>query len=280
MSAASDRIRPLTRWVAIVVVPFLWLAFLILTFLPDSTGERFAWAIRPHMTSFYIGAGYLGGSWLFLNTFFGKRWHRVQAGFPAITLFTVAMLMATFLHWDRFSHGTLGFNLWLILYAITPFLVPALWLHNRGEDTGQPEQDDQRVPGWVRFTMRAAGVLTLLFAVVGFILPQVAIDAWPWTLTPLTGRVMCGWISLLGFGSLVIGAEKRWSAWRVPLESILIWHILVLVAAARSASDFTAGLLNWYTVAALAVVGVCLFLILFMERRRLYSKAGASAVGS
>lgn len=43
MSAASDRIRPLTRWVAIVVVPFLWLAFLILTFIPDATGELLNW---------------------------------------------------------------------------------------------------------------------------------------------------------------------------------------------------------------------------------------------
>jgi hypothetical protein len=44
----------------------------------------------------------------------------------------------------------------------------------------------------------------------------------------------------------------------------------------RSASDFTAGLLNWYTVSMLGVVGVCLFLILFMEQRRLSGQAGAT----
>ncbi len=64
----DDLILPLTRIVAIVVIPFLWLAFLILFFFPDQTGERFAWQITPHMTSLYIGAGYLGGSWLKKNS--------------------------------------------------------------------------------------------------------------------------------------------------------------------------------------------------------------------
>jgi len=60
----DDRILPITRIVAVIVVPFLWLAFLILFFTPDLSGERFAWAIKPHMTAMYLGAGYLGGSWL------------------------------------------------------------------------------------------------------------------------------------------------------------------------------------------------------------------------
>ena len=92
-----------------------------------------------------MGAGYIGGSWLFIHTAVGKHWHRIQAGFPAVTFFTWAMLAATLLHWDRFSHGRLGLTLWLILYIITPVLVPALWLYNRGTDPGQPEADNQKV---------------------------------------------------------------------------------------------------------------------------------------
>jgi hypothetical protein len=86
---------------------------LILFFFPDQTGERFAWQITPHMTSLYIGAGYLGGSWLFVNMLSQKRWHRVHSGFLPITTFTWFMLFATLLHWERFSHGKLGFTLWL-----------------------------------------------------------------------------------------------------------------------------------------------------------------------
>lgn len=135
----DDRIQPITRIVAVIVIPFLWLAFLILFFNPDSSGERFAWAIKPHMTARYMAAGYLGGSWLFINAIFGKRWHRIAGGFLPITTFTWFMMVSTFLHWDRFSNN-LGFYLWLVLYVVTPFLVPVLWNYNRKMDSGEPSQ--------------------------------------------------------------------------------------------------------------------------------------------
>lgn len=47
----DDRIQSFTRGAAVIVIPFLWLAFLILYFYPDTSGERFAWAIKPHMTA-------------------------------------------------------------------------------------------------------------------------------------------------------------------------------------------------------------------------------------
>jgi hypothetical protein len=264
----NDSIYPVTRIVAVIVVPFLWAAFLILFFFPDLTGERFAWAIKPHMTSLFIGAGYLGGSWLFINTIFGKRWHRIQGGFLAITTFTWFMLAATFLHWERFSIGKLGFTLWLILYIVTPFLVPALWMYNRRTDSGQSEESDLVNAPAVRWVTRLFGTVALVSALTGFLVPGFFIRIWPWTLTPLTARVMAGWISLLGVGAFSMAADSRWSAWRVPMESILIWHALVLVAAAISASDFTAGLLNWYTISIVMMVAAIVIYYLTMERRR------------
>ena len=266
----DDRIQPITRAVAVLVVPFLWLAFLILFFYPDSTGERFAWAIKPHMTAMYMGAGYLGGSWLFINAIGGKRWHRIQGGFLPITTFTWFMLIATFLHWDRFSLGSLGFTLWLILYIVTPFLVPALWLYNRKTDPGTPEPDDILISPIVSLILKMLAAVSLLYAIAGFVVPDLAINTWPWVLTPLTARVLCGWIALLGVGALTMSNETRWSGWKAPLESILIWHVLVLAAAAINPGDFQMGLINWYTVAiTIMVIGIFIFHpIMEMRRRR------------
>jgi hypothetical protein len=265
----NDNILPITRLTAVIVVPFLWLAFVILFFYPDLTGERFAWAIKPHMTSLYIGAGYLGGSWLFLNMIFGKRWHRVHGGFLAITTFTWFMLIATFLHWERFSHGALGFNLWLILYAVTPLLVPALWFYNRRTDSGQPEESDLVISPLIRWIPRLVGIVALVFVVTGFLFPEIVISVWPWTLTPLTARIMTGWVALLGVGALTMASDSRWSAWRTPLESIVIWHILVLVATLLCASDFKMGLLNWYSLSIIVlVVGILIYYPLMENARR------------
>jgi hypothetical protein len=264
----DDRIFPLTKIIAVIVIPFLWAAFLILWLVPDQTGERFAWAIKPHMTSLYIGAGYLGGSWFFISAVFGKRWHRLQGGFLPITIFTWAMLIATFLHWDRFSHGQLGFDAWLILYLVTPFLVPALWLYNRRTDNHQPEASDLTLAMPLLWISRLVGVGLLLFAFVGFIFPSTIIFFWPWTLTPLTGRVLSGWFMLLGVGGLVMAADNRWSAWRMPLESNWFWHLLVLIAAWLNPADFKPGALAAFSaIVAVALTAVLVFYI-YMERHR------------
>lgn len=264
----SNEIRPWTRWIAVIVVPFLWLAFLILYFLPDTTGEHFAWEIKPHMTALYMGAGYLGGSWLFLNAILGKRWHRIQAGFLPITAFTWFMMFATFLHWDKFSHGRLGFTLWLILYVVTPFLVPTLWFFNRNADSGQPEEDDVLLPSPVPLILKFAGYGGLIIALVGFIYPDFVIQIWPWTLTPLTARVMCGWLALLGVGALTMSSESRWSAWKVPLESIVIWHVLVFVAAILNPDEFKTSIFNWYTISIGAVLAGIIFFYSAMEKHK------------
>jgi hypothetical protein len=115
------------------------------------------------MTAMYMGAGYLGGSWLFINAIFGVRWHRIAGGFLPITTFTWFMMLATFLHWDRFSNN-LGFYLWLVLYVVTPFLVPALWNHNRKTDSGEPEPNDILIHPAVLLILKLIALGSLTYA--------------------------------------------------------------------------------------------------------------------
>ena len=127
----DDRILPLTRIILILVVPFLLLAFVILYLFPETSGERFAWEIKPNMTAVLIGSGYLSGAYQFVFTIFGKRWHRIAAAFLPVTTFTIAMLLATFLHWDRFDIGHFPFQVWLAIY-----LSPPSWYLFCGAATG------------------------------------------------------------------------------------------------------------------------------------------------
>jgi hypothetical protein len=269
-SVQDDRIYPLTRIVAAIVVPFLALAFIILYFFPELSGSRFAWSIQPNMTAMFMGAGYIGGSWLFANAVFGRRWHRVAPGFAPVTAFTVAMLLTTVLHWDRFDLGHLPFILWLGLYVVTPFLVPLVWLTNRRADSGAPEVGDMQTPVAARWGLRLLGLVILVFAVVGFLQPAWLISVWAWKLTPLTARIMSGWFVLLGVGGLVIGQETRWSSWRVGLQAIGLWQLLVVIAALMNPADFDGGLLNWYLVSVILVLAgmISLYGLMEWQRRR------------
>ena len=264
----NDSIFPLTRAIAAVVVLFLVTAFGILFFLPDRTGELFAWAIKPHMSSMFIGSAYLGGAWILAQAAYGKRWHRVQAVFPAVTVFTTAMLIATLLHWDRFSLGTIPFLAWLILYIISPFLIPALWFYNRRTDSNLPEESDLTVSITARFITRIFGTLVLVFVLLGFIFPNLLIPIWPWKLTPLTARVLCGWLSVIGTGAWAISLDPRWTAWRAILEGIFLAYSLIFVAALMNPADFAISILNWYTVLmGIMLLSIFIFYIR-MEIRR------------
>lgn len=264
----ADRTFPITRVVAAVIVPFLLLAFLILYFYPDESGARFAWQINPHMTALFMGAGYLGGAYLFSQVILGRPWHRVAPGFPPVTAFTISMLAATILHWDRFDLGHFPFQLWLILYVVTPFLVPALWFYNRHQDTGEPEAGDLVVPSVARLGLGGAGIAFLLFSLTGFLAPDLLIRLWPWTLSPLTARILGGWFALLAVGGITIARDSRWSAWKIGLQSIGLWHILILVGAMANLGDFPENHpFNWYLILVFLGVAGMVGLYVMMERQ-------------
>ncbi len=265
----DDRIHPLTRIVLAIVIPFLLLAFLILYFFPDQSGQRFAWAIKPHMTAIIMGSGYLGGAYQFVFAVFGKRWHRIAGAFAPVTTFTIFMMIATLLHWDRFDVSHLPFQIWLVLYIITPFLVPFLWWRNRKTDSGKFEDFDAIVPRFARLGMTGFGLLAALTCVFLVIAPGSAIPLWPWLLTPLTARVMGGWFALLAVGGMTIPRDHRWSAWRISMQSILLWAALVLIGAYLNPQDFAqVGVVNPFTVGTTLSILMMLIFHLWMDSQR------------
>lgn len=266
----DDRILPITRLVLTGVVPFLVLAFIILYFYPEESGERFAWAIKPPMTALFIGAGYLGGAYQFVRLIVGREWHRYGVVLPAVSVFTTAMMVATLLHWGRFDIHHFPFQLWVGLYVVTPFLVTWLWWNNRRTDPGTAEVGELLLPRWVNRVFGAVGGVTLAGAAAVFVFPQLAIDLWAWQLSPVTARLLAGWFALMGTGSLMLTGERRWSAWRVALQSFMFWHGLVLIGAFINAADFgERGIANGYVLATvLGLVGMGA-LYVSMETRRL-----------
>ena len=267
--ARDDAILPATRLVAAVVLPFLLAAFLILYIRPQTTDRLFAWEIASPLTAAWMGAGYLSGAYFFARVLTGRRWHRVGGGFLPIAAFTAAMLLATLLHWETFNPAHWPFRVWLALYLITPILVPALWAINRRRDDGAPEEDDQIVPGVLRRVLFVAGLLMAGGALFLLLAPAAAAEIWPWPLTPLTARVLAGWQTLLAVGLLTISPEPRWSAWRIPLHTILIWQGGLLLAFVLRGDAFRpAGRLNWFTLYSLAGFVALMALLIFMERRR------------
>ena len=262
----SDRVRIEARVLGAVLVPFLVAAFVFLTFEQPRSGELFAWQVNPPIMAAFVGAGYLGGAYYFMRVIFGRKWHRLAAGLPPISAFVWFMLIATVLHWSRFDVSHFPFQVWLLIYVLAPVLVPALWWFSRKADDGAAEPGDRTVPDWLRQLIGLLGLSFSLFAAVCLVVPAVVAANWFWTMTPLLARILGGWTALLGVGGMTLYFEPRWSGWRIEIESIALWHALVVWACFRNLGDFTAPVNLFVIGEILGLIGF-VALYLFMSSR-------------
>jgi hypothetical protein len=227
-------ILPVTSITAALLLPFLLAAGLILYVAPDRTEEFFAWTINPRATALVMGAGYFSGLYFFGCVLTAERWGSIALGFPPIAVFAWLAGITTLLHWDRFNKDHISFFAWAGLYAITPFIVPGLWLLNRSSPADTPNPDGKDIPTGFAAAIGAAGLAILGCGAALFLTPEMMIPIWPWMLSPLTSRILGSFFILVGLVDLSIAVDRRWGAVRFILESQLIGLALMLLGIPRA----------------------------------------------
>jgi len=272
----ADRVLPVTRVVAVIILPFLVAAVILLFGFPDRTGELFAWPISPPLSAYMLASAYVGGIWFFVGVAATKRWHRVAPGFPAVIVFAAALLVATLLHLDRFTQN-LSFFTWIALYATTPFIVAWLWWMQRRSDDRQLESADCRVPRAVRAIMVAVGAASLVTGAVLFLAPALVIPVWAWDLTPLTARVLGAVLSLPGVVAAGFLRDDRWTSFRILFQAQLVSLLAIVCSLIAGRDALHADRLA--TPAFLGLVAVALIgyaaLTIAMERRIRHAPAAS-----
>lgn len=233
----GDRVLIITRVLATIIVPILLVAFIMLYLFPNNSGNLFAWPIKPPMTAMMLGATYLGGVYFFTRVILARQWHTVQLGFLPVSAFAGYMGIATILHWDKFTHGFISFQLWALLYFALPFVIPVVWYLNQRANRGDAPSTEARFSSGLRLAIGAVGGVLVLASLVLLIFPQVMIPLWPWALTPLTARSLAAMFVLPGWVGLVVAADGRWSAARIIFQAQSISIVLFLVAMALNRAE-------------------------------------------
>ena len=269
-SAADDRIHLFTRVVAGLLVLILAIGASLLYIWPLETDSRFAWPISPAMTPLLMGSGYFAGAYYFLRLLLGRNWSHVGATLPAVAVFATVMLITTVIHWDLFTHDHLAFYIWAGVYIIAPPLVIGIWYWNGKQDPGLAAYEGYVVPSWARIVVGALGVGTIALAAVLFFAPGFSGDFWPWTISPLTSRVLAGWFMLSATTSIVLALDRRWSIWQVPLQTLVIWSVLMMVGMIRAIDDLDGSTVaSWMFPVGVALVGAAFLLFYaYMQRAR------------
>jgi hypothetical protein len=238
----------LTRVIAGLIFVILLDAAQLLFFYPDRTGELWAWKLQPEVTAMVLGSVYAGGAYFFLRIVFGAPWPRVAAGFPAVIVFVWIAGIATLLHLDRFIKDGVPFVAWSALYLVTPFLVPWLVARNHrlyGAPSGPP------LPAAAVAVLGAVGGALLAAGLLFLIVPDVAIDNWPWPLTPLTARITGAVLAMYGTVWLAVATHRTWAGARIPLEAQTIGLAFLLLGIARGED-----VIDWDNALAVAIVAI------------------------
>ncbi|MCY2959032.1 MAG: hypothetical protein NTY35_02615 [Planctomycetota bacterium] len=219
MTTTGTPIRwPLRAWL-FVEVCFGVAAVLAIGVSPENSATNFAWPIRPAVMASVLGAFYITTAPLFLLPLFARRWERIRVMILPAALFCVIQLVATFLHWEKFTVGSTPFVVWFASYVLPPPILVAAYVWHQRMAKGRPDPSEEPFPGWLRtLCLACGGVLTAIGAAC-FAWPAMLIPRFPWTLTPLTTRSLCAWLVL--FGTLLLCMARENDRTRCRLASLM-----------------------------------------------------------
>lgn len=248
---------PLRIWLAVEVL-FGIGAVLAIGVSPAETKTNFAWPIQPVVMAAVLGAFYASSALLFLLPLFAKRWEMIRVMILPTAIFATVQLIATFIHWDKFSVGITPFYVWFASYLLPPPIFVATYVWHQRRTQTQNTQTDSPLPAWMRSLFLILGSLLAIGAVIVFIFPNILIPGFPWTLTALTARSLCGWIMILGV--LLLGMVRENDKTRIRLGTPILILLLptLLIQLTRFANEVNwANLTLWLGLILAAILGLC-----------------------
>jgi|CXWL01.1.fsa_nt_gi hypothetical protein len=248
--------RPLRAWLAVEVM-FGVVAVLSIGIAPAESKTNFAWPIQPVVMAAVLGAFYMTTAPLFILPLLAKRWENIRVMILPATVFTAVQLVVTFLHWEKFSVGSTPFWVWFASYVLPPpiLLAAYLWHQRRAKPRGAPA--DPIAPGLKRLMLGLGGVF-LAAGTVFFLIPSLLIPHFPWKLTPLTTRSLCGWLLLVGLMLWTLAREGDRTRARLATPMLMALLPALVFQISRYWGEVNAANpVLWLGGLLFAVVGAC-----------------------
>jgi hypothetical protein len=210
----------------------------VLFLFPNLTNIYFAWTIKNPLTPVFMGASYLSAGIVVLLAFKNDRWSVARMVLPSVMTFAVTMLIATILHVNILNWAHPIAWAWLAIYVIA---APAsialfLWTERRYRPS---EMGGPRLPALVPQAMMVFAGLLAIAGLALYLIPEQVAPFWPWSLTPLTARVVGGWILAIATSPWMLARHPRLQVGWITLLANCLLAGLWLIGAVWQNSDMT-----------------------------------------
>lgn len=229
--------------------------------LSGSTDRYFSWTIKPALTAAFLGAGYAAGFVLVVLGLRARAWAQARAAVVTVAVFASLTLVATLLHLDKFHFGAGGAIarfaawFWLGVYIMVPVALVALIVHQQRAPGADPERRDP-VPFWLVAAFALQGLIMLVVGVALFVAPSTAKSLWPWTLTPLTARVVAAWLIAFAVAAVLTVLDRDLDRLAAGTVAYTVLGVLELLALPRFSGE-----VRWGSAAGIAYLVVLISVV-------------------
>jgi hypothetical protein len=258
-SSTATTVAASARLFMLAAAVFVAAAGVSLFFLSERTNQFFAWTIKPPITAAFIGGGYLAVTTALALALRENDWARVRVGVWVVATGLISILVATLLHLDKFHlHSPIWSAKawawsWLVLYiALVPGLLAALWAQRHKTATEPPRR--ATLPPALRLALRLLAAMMLIVGAALFVAPGTAEQVWPWTLTPLTARMVGSFYLAFAVSLFAAARENDYARIHVASYAYVVFAALQVVTAVRYPA------VSWRELPGLLLAGVLLAL--------------------
>jgi hypothetical protein len=176
-----------------------------------------------------MGASYFAGIGNVL-AIRANKWSLARVQLPAILFFSLTMLIATLLHIPIFNWSHPIAWAWLAVYVVSPIAAVIVWIQmERGYQA--PKFETNKLPAVFPTVMLIFALLDGIIGLTLFLFPEQIASFWPWSLTPLTSRVIGGWWLSGASLQFMLSQQKTLHTARIGLlANILVIASLIIGA--------------------------------------------------
>ncbi len=234
--ASERRVRRTTRAALAATGTGAFVFACSLFFLAESTDRYFAWTIQPPLTAAFLGVNYGAAAALCLLCGRERAWADARAFALPFLVGGTLLTAVTFVHLDRFHMDDVTGWVWLVLYVVFPPGM-AVALARQWRLAGTDPRGDDPLPRWMRLVLGVQSAAMLAAGAGLLVAPAELGSAWPWPLTPLTGRVIGVFVLAQGILFAAAAREGDWHFVRIVMIETALLGGLHLVAVARFSGD-------------------------------------------